>query len=133
MTTPLDFDKLEPGFGFAPVRMLVSRPMLRSYALVLGREQQESLAVPPALLAVLARRAYLSRNSMPPGGVLLRQDLAWERVAWAGEEIHGQATVLERSRDGRRRAVTLRSVLRSTGGDVLATATAKLGWPEAAV
>lgn len=133
MTTTLDFDKLEPGFSFAPVQLCVSRAMLRAYDRALGRPRRgPSLAVPPALLAVLTRRSYLSRHSMPPGGVLLRQGLAWERVAWAGEEISGRAVVLGRSEERGRRAVTLRSVLRGARGELLATATVKLGWPERA-
>lgn len=133
MTAPLDFDKLEPGFSFAPVQLWVSRAMLRAYDRALGRpSRRSSLEVPPALLAVLARRSYLDRHSMPPGGVLLRQGLSWERVAWAGEEITGQAVVLERSEAQGRRAVTLRSILRTARGERLATATVKIGWPERA-
>ncbi|HEX5712440.1 MAG TPA: MaoC family dehydratase [Solirubrobacterales bacterium] len=107
--------------------------MLRAYDRALGRSRRgSSLAVPPALLAVLTRRSYLSRHSMPPGGVLLHQGLSWERIAWAGEEITGQAVVLDRSEDHGRRAVTLRSVLRTARGELLATATVKIGWPERA-
>jgi hypothetical protein len=131
MTPPLEFDKLEPGFGFAPVRLRVTRSMLRAYELVVGEERRSSLAVPPALLAVLARRAYLGRGTMPAGAVLLKQSLSWERVAWVGEELYGRATVLERSELGSRRAVVLRSVLRAADGSLLGTTTAKLGWPAA--
>lgn len=132
MTAPLEFDKLEPGFSFTPVQLSVTRAMLRAYDRVVGRPRRDSLAVPPPLLAVLARRSYLSSHSMPPGGVLLRQGLAWRRLAFAGEEILGRAVVLERSEVGERRAVTIRSVLHGAGGARVATATAKLGWPERA-
>jgi hypothetical protein len=129
MTTPLDFDNLEPGFSFTPVRLTVPRAMLAAYDRALGRAPRESLALPPALLAVLARRSYLNARSMPAGAVLLRQDLSWEQIAWAEEEIDGQAVVLERSESGGRRAVTLRSHLRCARGEPLASATAKIAWP----
>jgi acyl dehydratase len=128
MTAPLDFDKLEPGFTFAPVRERISAAMLREYDLAVGRATT-STRVPPALLTVLARRAYLAEAPMPPGGLLLRQELSWRRALRIDEEIEGRAAVLAREGTGERRSVAIRSALHDPAGTLFATATAKIAWP----
>src|SRR3712207_5801710 len=50
--------------------------------------------IPPGFAAIFGRLGYLRAHSMPPGGVLLRQEIRWVKPARRGTDMKMKAVVI---------------------------------------
>ncbi|MGX6446657.1 hypothetical protein ACVU7I_01095 [Patulibacter sp. S7RM1-6] len=123
----LNLDELWPGRVFGPQQVTIDEPLLRAYAAVAGTAH--AAGVPEGLLGVLARRAYLAEHDMPPGGVMLGQDLAFLAPLPRDRALDLVAEVEEVGERKGRPYVRLRSVVRDGAAD-LATMTTHALWPQ---
>ncbi|HEV7656733.1 MAG TPA: hypothetical protein VGP36_18620 [Mycobacteriales bacterium] len=66
MTELMTYDRMALGRRFTPVGFTVDAATLAAYRSIAGRVSD----TPTGLLAIQARRAYLSEGTMPSGGVM---------------------------------------------------------------
>jgi hypothetical protein len=124
----LDLVELRVGRRFGPYPTVVDDAQLAAYAAVTGSGPGLAGLVPAGLAGVLARRAYLADYDMPPGGVMLGQDLHFRGDIPANTELLLTAEVESVSTAGRRPYVELRSTVLTAGQTVLEVLTRAL-WP----
>lgn len=125
----LRWEMLEQGRTFRPFVLRVTPEMVAVYEQVVGeRHELHRRFVPPGMAGILGRRSYLEDHRMPPGGILLRQSIRWDRPALLDEPMEAEATVRERTQAGDRRKVVMDTVVRQSGSRV-ATVAMTLGWP----
>ncbi|MDQ6525239.1 cobalamin-dependent protein [Nocardioides sp. LHD-245] len=122
----LTLDQLWPGRVIGPQLLTIDEATLSSYAAIAGTEHSGD--VPEGLLGMLARRAYLAEHDMPPGGVMLGQDLAFFAPVPRDAELELVAEIEEVGERKGRPYVRIRSVVRHDGAE-LAAMTTHAGWP----
>lgn len=127
-TPPLTADELRVGRVFGPHPTTVGGAELAAYTAVTGEPTDPAADVPPGLVGVLARRAYLAEHSMPPGGVMLGQDLVFRRPIPAAVELTLSATVEHTGTRRGRPYVEIRSVI-TEGASVCAEVVTRAQWP----
>ena len=59
--------------------------------------------LPPGFASIFGRDAYLRQHRMPPGGVLLAQDITWLAPARRDRDLVLQARLVSAEDDGRKR------------------------------
>lgn len=59
--------------------------------------------LPPGFAGIFGRDAYLREHRMPPGGVLLAQDITWLAPARRDRDVLLQARLVSAEDDGRKR------------------------------
>ncbi len=85
---------------------------------------------PPGLAGIWGRQAYLQGRRMPPGGILVGQDMAFMRPVRVGSVLMVQAEVLRRWERNGRRFVTLRSTARTADGERCGVVRITAIWPK---
>lgn len=130
MSKPLlSWDDMGLGVEFTPFDLTVGRRELEMFKQAIGRDPVTwGALVPGGFAGILGRRSYLEDHDMPPGGLLLRHDVAWLAPAQVDVPMRAVASVQERSEDGDRRWVTVLTVAHQ-GGERIATISSRLGWP----
>jgi hypothetical protein len=125
----LTFELLRSGLRFEPVDCVIDADFVARYAAALGEVGEPSPGtVPPGLASILARRSYLERHSMPPGGVLLGQSVAWFAPARLGWPLRLQAAVGS-TRVGSRRIAAIETLVHQGGEEPLARIETTVSWP----
>jgi acyl dehydratase len=66
VTELMTYERMALGRRFTPVEFIADAATLAAYRVIAGRVS----AAPVGLLAIQARRAYLSEGTMPSGGVM---------------------------------------------------------------
>jgi len=124
----LTFETVRQLSAFPGFRHTVSEQDLRDYRTATGCEDQGE-ALPAGYAAILGRLGYLHEHRMPPGGVLLGQEIAWLRPARSREPLDVTAVVQSATEDagGRRKVVIVTTVRQS--GDEVARVRVTVGWP----
>lgn len=59
--------------------------------------------LPPGFAGIFGRDAYLREHRMPPGGVLVAQDITWLAPAYRDRDLVLQARLVSAEDDGRKR------------------------------
>jgi 3-hydroxybutyryl-CoA dehydratase len=125
----LRYDDLAVGRAFSDTAVVLSAEMLRDYAAALDDDNLLSEAEmgdgtsvsDPSILILFAvtRRVLAKDGTVPPGGVLARQDLVAGRHVRVGDVVTSRATVCEKYERRGRRYLVLRCTLTDAQGDVL--------------
>src|SRR4029453_285983 len=81
---------------------------LAEYHRLTGTADDASGLVPPGFAAIFGRLGYLREHRMPPGGILLGQDIRWLRPAVAERPLRiGAEVTFAEEREGKRTIVFL--------------------------
>jgi acyl dehydratase len=125
----LTFELLQSGLRFESVEWTIGTELVASYAAALGEVGETPPGtVPPGLAPILARRRYLACHSMPQGGVLLGQSVAWFAPAHVGRPLRLQAAVAS-TRVSSRRIAVIETLVRQGGEEPLARIETTVSWP----
>jgi len=102
MTSARELQKQLPELTFDLARELGEFPAfdyeitddeLASYRELTGTPDDGSGLVPPGFAAIFGRLGYLRQHAMPPGGILLGQDIRWLKPAKLGTPLRVGARV----------------------------------------
>ena len=125
----LTFERAREIGEFPAYELTVTEADIDSYRRLTGDHSSlYERFLPPGFAGIFGRDAYLQHHRMPPGGVLLAQDITWLRPARWDRPLRLQARVLSAAEsDGRR---TLLFETRGWQDDELAVVVQiKAGWP----
>jgi hypothetical protein len=124
----LTFDLLEAGVPFEPVELEIGADLLARYSIVLGsRIEGPPGMVAPGFAPILARRSYLSQYTMPPGGVLIGQSVAWFAPVRMGR-LEVRARVASTAA-GRRPIATIETTIHQGQAGPAARIETTVSWP----
>jgi acyl dehydratase len=142
MKPPLLLADLPLGRAFAPLSFPVTAALVDAYCTALGdpdpifldddaarRAGHPTRLAPPGLAGIYGRQAYLRDHSMPPGGVLAAQSMAFHAPAYVGDTLEVVARVVERSQRKGRDVVTIESTASRRGGERVTTVRVVALWP----
>lgn len=140
---PLPFAALEQGMEFAPQRFVVTEEIVSEYIELTGDDnpiyhdaaaaRAAGLAgpvMPPGLAGVWARRSYLARHRMLPGGVMAGQHLDFTAAVTVGETLTLSAVVAEYDARDPKRRVLLDCRARRADGSPAGRVRIDARWPE---
>jgi acyl dehydratase len=140
---PLPFSALQQGRTFAPQPFAVTPQLVAAFRALTGDDhplyhdataaQAAGLpgpVMPPGLAGVWARRAYLARHRMLPGGVMAGQDLTFRAAVPVGATLTLGAEVAERDPDDPRRRVLLACHAADAAGRPVAEVRIDARWPD---
>lgn len=130
--------ELLPELTFAAARELgtfpefdyvVEKKDVAAYRKITGSRIRADDDIPSGFAAIFGRLGYLSRHSMPPGGVLLAQDIVWHRAAKIDRPLRIRSTVIQASeRQGKRKLTFLTTAYQD--GELVAEVRIEAGWPK---
>jgi hypothetical protein len=127
----LTFDRAREIGSFPEFEYEIDGEQLAEYrALVYGDGDSDAGSlVPPGFAAVFGRLGYLREHRMPPGGVLLGQDIRWLAEASVDQSLTiGSEVVKAEERDGKRTIVFVTTALQA--GTVVAQVRITARWPK---
>lgn len=140
---PLRFADLHVGRRFGPDLVVLSRAMIDEYALITGDTNPlyndaeaarsaglEGPMVPFGFLAVLARRSYLGRHRMLPGGVMAGQDITFGVPALVGRPLTLSAEVISVVSAPKRNTVVIDCRVHDESGDLVGRVVIDARWPQ---
>jgi len=140
---PLPFSSLYAGRRFDEQPFTITPELVRAYAALTGDDhplyrdadaaQAAGLpapAMPPGLAGVWARRSYLARHRMLPGGVMAGQRLAFEAPVAISSTLTLTARVAEHAPEDPRRRVLLACEARTPAGQRAGRVEIDARWPE---
>jgi len=115
---------------FGPFPYTIAAEQVAEYERLTGDANElHDRFVPPGFAAIFGRLGYLRRHRMPPGGVLLAQDIQWHRPASVGDELTvGSRVVSAVEAEGRRKLV-FETTAADPDGPVC-TVVLTCGWPK---
>jgi hypothetical protein len=125
----LTFELAQEIGEFPAYELTVSEQDVAAYRRLTGDDHElYERFLPPGFAGIFGRDAYLQDHRMPPGGVLLAQDITWLRPARWDQPLTLQAMLLDAvEQDGRR---TL--IFQTRGwqdGELAVVVQIKAGWP----
>jgi hypothetical protein len=95
----MTYDAMAPGRAFRPLDFVVTPADLEAFGRIAGRTCGRA---PAGLLAIYARRAYLTEGTMPSGGVMASLQVGFTDALPVGRPLTATAVVGERrERKGR--------------------------------
>jgi hypothetical protein len=100
----MTYDRMSLGRRFAPHEFTVDQHLLDTYAGVIGMPASPA---PIGLLAVFARRAYLTEGVMPSGGVMASLEVHCTAPLPVGRRLTAAAEVTDRQERRGRGWVTI--------------------------
>lgn len=121
----MTYEAMSLGRRFTPVAFEVNDDLLASYAKISGQPPSK---VPIGVLAIYARRAYLTEGTMPSGGVMATLELAYAAPIPLRTPLQATATVVERQERKGRGWVTL-DISFTASGQAFATGRIIGVWP----
>lgn len=140
---PLPYASLYAGREFDTQPFAVTPELVRAYVALTGDDNPlysdaraaraaglDGPVMPPGLAGVWARRSYLARNRMLPGGVMAGQQLAFTAAVPVGETLTLSARVVEHEPDDPRRRVLLACEAHTAAGTRAGAVTIDARWPE---
>jgi len=114
--------------SFPDFEFKIEPEQLAEYRRLTGIESHLDI-LPPGYAGVFGRLGYLRQHRMPPGGVLLGQDIRWLAPARAGLPlIVGAKVTHAEERDGKRTIVFLTTARQS--GEIVAQVRITARWPK---
>lgn len=140
---PLRFADLHVGMTFAPQTLAVTSALVDGFAELTGddnplyRDAETARAaglpgpvMPPGLAGVWARRSYLARHRMLPGGVMAGQELRFIAPVTVGTALTLGARVLEHDASDPKRRVLLECTAAGHDGDLAGQVRIDARWPQ---
>jgi hypothetical protein len=133
-TTPdelpeLTFDLARELGSFPDFEYRIDDDALSAFRRLTATEDDGSTVVPPGFAAIFGRLGYLREHRMPPGGILLGQDIRWLRPASLERPLVVGARVTSAEvRDGKRTIVFLTTARQD--GEVVAQIRITARWPK---
>lgn len=121
----MTYDQMTLGRAFTPLQFSVSQTMLDGFAAITGMPVSPA---PAGLLAIVARRAYLTDGEMPSGGVMASLEIGVTAPLPLETPLLARAVVTERQERKGRGWVTI-DVRFSHGDAEIATARVLGVWP----
>jgi hypothetical protein len=121
----LTYDTMTLGRKFTPCTFLVDDDLLDAYARIVGQRPSDG---PVGLLAVFARRAYLTEGVMPSGGVMASLTISCLSALPTHTPLVATAVVTDRQERKGRGWVTI-DVTFSEGTRAFASARVLGVWP----
>ena len=125
----LTFDSLAVGQRFSESTQLLGREMVGDYAAAVYNTELAQVAGQPAgtdlsdpslaILFAIPRRVLVRDGTMPPGGVLARQDFELHRPLRLGEAIRTLPSVADKYEKRGRRYVQIRCELRDASDAII--------------
>lgn len=140
----LVFRDLIPGRIFRPLKYPLTEEKIYQYMETVGdrhplyselqaarRKGLDFCLAPPGLAAVYARLSYLQDHSMPPGGILLKQEFQFHSPARVGDVLEVRAKVEEAFVDEKeRKRITFLIEAHREGGERVSTIRLYAVWPK---
>jgi hypothetical protein len=123
--TLMTYDQMTLGRAFTPLEFSVDQHMLDGFAAITSMPLSPA---PAGLLAIFARRAYLTDGEMPSGGVMASLEIGVTAPLRPGRPLVARAVVTERQERKGRGWVTI-DVRFSDGSTEIATARVLGVWP----
>lgn len=140
---PLAFADLAAGLQFAERAFAITEELVRAYADLTGDDNPvyrvaeaahaaglSGPVMPPGLAGIWARRSYLARHRMLPGGVMAAQTLAFRAAVPVGEVLTLSASVAEHDPADLKRRVLLDCRARRADGTEAGRVQIDARWPE---
>jgi hypothetical protein len=125
----LTFDLARALGQFPEFEYVVSPSDLADYQRLAGVDPNPDGTLPPGFAAIFGRLGYLREHRMPPGGILLGQDIRWVTPAMADLPLRiGARVTSAEERDGKRTIVFLTTA--NQGGEVVAQVRITARWPK---
>jgi acyl dehydratase len=139
----LPFADLTVGRQFAEQQFAVTEELVSAYAALTGDDNPiyrlapaaraaglPGPVMPPGLAGIWARRSYLARHRMLPGGVMAGQTLAFTAAVPVGEVLTLSASVAEHDPADPKRRVLLDCRARLADGTAAGHVQIDARWPE---
>jgi acyl dehydratase len=112
----LTFEQARAIGTFEPFDFCVTPADIDAYSAVTGDASPlYATTVPPGFAGIFGRQSYLREHQMPPGGILLRQDIAWHEPASIGTPLEIKAEVVDAVDNGEKKTITFRTTARQEG------------------
>jgi acyl dehydratase len=140
---PLTYSSLARGHRFAPTQFVVTEQLVREFSAITndanplyhdrGAARRSGLpgpVMPPGLTGVWARRAYLGRNRMLPGGVMAGQTYELRAPVPIGTALLLEAEVIDIDPDDPRRRVVLSCAASAAGIGSVGAVQIDARWPK---
>jgi acyl dehydratase len=140
---PLPFAALSVGHEFAAQQFAVTHELVRAYVTLTGDDNPLYLddrvaraaglpgaVMPPGLAGIWARRSYLARHRMLPGGVMAGQSLEFTASVVVGEALTLSATVAAHDPSDPKRRVLLDCRARRQNGVEAGRVQIDARWPD---
>ena len=125
----LTFDLARELEHFPEFEYGVTPEELAEYARLTAAPSDPQGRLAPGFAAIFGRLGYLREHLMPPGGILLGQDIQWLRAASSATPLTISARVTRaEERDGKRTLVFLTTA--SQHGEVVAQVRITARWPK---
>lgn len=121
----MSYDRMVLGRRFTPFEFTVDQPLLDAFSAITGIPPSPA---PVGLLAVFARRAYLTEGAMPSGGVMASLDVRCTAPLPVGRGLTATGVVTDRQERKGRGWVTI-DVAFVDNGETFATARVLGVWP----
>jgi len=102
------FSDLPVGRSFRPLAFQVTKQLVDEFMDTVGDRNplysaEGTSIAPPGFAAIYARLSYLQDHTMPPGGVLAKQEFEFHNSTRVGETIYITAKVIESRFDEKQR------------------------------
>ena len=110
MRPRIEYEKLAPGYEFAPASYKLDSKVIRDYLRATGDNNhiyEEEKIVPPMLIAALAMAAMSTRLELPPGTVHVSQELEFSGIVDVGEVLTSYARVSRKMERGKFHMLTI--------------------------
>jgi hypothetical protein len=125
----LTFELVSRLTDFRPFDLVIDEAAIHEYRRLTGDENQlYNKIVPPGFAAIFGRQGYLRDHQMPPGGVLLGQEIEWLCPLRPDQPFSVGARVISAQQSSDRRKVVIETVA-SDGGTTAARVKLIVGWP----
>jgi hypothetical protein len=129
----LVYADLAAGRMFRPLEYPITLKLIQDYIETVGDHHplyDEGLA-PPGLAAIYARLSYLQDNTMPSGGVLVKQEFEFQNPIRIGDTLTVRAKVVERYLDEKeRKRVGFLIEAKDQVGTPISTIRLQIIWPK---
>jgi hypothetical protein len=125
----LTFDLAREIGSFPEFEYELDREQLAEYRKLVAGDAEPGSVVPPGFAAVFGRLGYLREHRMPPGGVLLGQDIRWLAEASVDQPlVIGSQVMKAEEHDGKRTIVFVTTARQA--GTIVAQVRITARWPK---
>jgi hypothetical protein len=126
----LTFDLAREIGTFPALTFTVTEDDVRAYQMIVGHDHEEyARHVPPGFACIFGRRSYLEHYRMPPGGILLKQDITWFAPAKLNVPVLVEPRVAEAVEFDGKKNLTMECTATQDGERVMVTRVT-LRWPK---